>query len=61
VQAPKWTNEEQKYNIKLGFYSLRDALDLLSTHQGDDPYSETIMNREFLGLSETINNLNIPL
>ena len=61
VQAPKWTIEEQKYNIQLSFYSLREALDLLSIHQGDDPYSETIMNREFLGLSETINYLNIPL
>jgi 8-oxo-dGTP pyrophosphatase MutT (NUDIX family) len=61
VQTPSWTAEEQKYTIQLGFYSFYDALDLLSTHQGDDPYSETIMNREFLGLSETINYLNIPL
>lgn len=48
------TETELKQKISLHEVPPFDALELLSTHSGDDPYSANIMNREFLGLSEAI-------
>lgn len=55
VQGPlALTENEQKYAITLHYFNPYDALELLSTHVGDDPYSGNIMNREFLGLTEAL-------
>ncbi len=48
------TENEEKYAITLHYLDPFEALELLSTHVGDDPYSANIMNREFLGLSEAL-------
>lgn len=53
----EWTKEEQTYGITIQWVPLTEALTLLSEHQGAHPYSENIMTREFLGLSEAINHL----
>lgn len=54
-QGPlKLTEDELKYAITLHYLDPFKALDILSTHVGDDPYSANIMNREFLGLSEAL-------
>ena len=54
---PVWTEEEKKYTITLHALDPLDALELLSTHVGDDPYSANIMTREFLGLSEAMTHM----
>jgi ADP-ribose pyrophosphatase YjhB (NUDIX family) len=61
----KFTEEERKLGISLSFYEGYEALELLSTKEGTHPYSEAIMNREFLGLSEALSyaqtHLNLSL
>lgn len=49
-----WTQEEKSYGITFKLLNPYEALELLSAHTGNHPYSEAIMNREFLGLSEAI-------
>lgn len=58
-QPVHWTDEEAAYGIELQFHDPLTALDILSAHQGQHPYSEAIMNREFLGLVEALNHPNM--
>lgn len=59
IQPVKWTDEEKKLGITLCFFEPLEALDKLSTTEGNHPYAENMMNREFLALSEAINHLDI--
>lgn len=51
----QWTKEEKGYGISLKWVPILEALTILSEHSGSHVYSEAIMTREFLGLSEAIN------
>lgn len=57
----KWTDEEIKLGITLQFFKPLEALEKLSSTEGNHPYAENMMNREFLALTEAINQLNMKI
>ena len=61
VSDVKWTEEEKKLGITLQFFTPLEALEKLSTTEGNHPYAENMMNREFLALTEAINQLNMKI
>lgn len=50
------SSEEVALRPKLVWKTPLEALEILSVHEGDHPYSQAIMQREFLGLMHSLSN-----